>query len=150
MRTGSFAVVLGLVAFIARGADGAIDPADAAEPQPFEVLTSRPSPRAGSHFIGVAVATLEEGARLYRSVTPWCTAGRIRVGSSMELSLPVRISRLPRNPQAGGSVRSVTTCSWHVPRSARGKGLAAQAVIDLVNTDGSSGRSSQTVEWVVR
>jgi hypothetical protein len=144
------AVTVGLTALGASGPWNGVVDADAAEPRAVQVLAARTAPRAGQTFLGVAVATLEEGARLYRSVTPVCTRGRIRVGPNRTLSVPVDIARLPHNPQEGGSVRSVTTCTWHVPPVVRGRTLAASVVVRIVNLDGTTARSGQTVEWSVR
>lgn len=143
------AVAVGLTALGASGTEGAVAD-DSAEPRAVQVLTARTAPRAGQPFPGVAVATLEEGARLYRSVTPVCTRGRTRVGANRTLSVPVGMARLPRNPQEGGSIRSLTTCTWDVPRGVRGRTLAASVVVRIVNLDGTTAQSGQTVEWNVR
>jgi hypothetical protein len=145
------AVALGVATLGVPGSAGAVGDAAAAEPHAVQVLSARTSPRAGRAFLGVAVATLEEGARLYRSVTPTCTRGRIRVGPNRTLGVPVAIARLPRSPDEGGRVRAVTTCMWRLPRGVRGRTLSASVVVRYVNLDGTSGgESGQTVEWEVR
>jgi hypothetical protein len=129
---------------------GSAGAAQVAEPAAFQVLTSAASPRVGRSFVGVAIATLEEGARLYRAVESGCKAGRIRVRSGKTLLVPVVLGRLPRNPQEGGGVRAVVTCSWRVPDEVRGRSLVSYVVTRLVNPDGTSSQESQTVEWVIR
>jgi hypothetical protein len=130
----------------ARGSAGAA----AAEPPAVQVLTTGMSPREGRAFLGVAIATLEDGARLSRSVTPTCTRGRVRVGSSRAVRVPVDVSRIPRSPREGGSIRSVTTCAWRLPRRVRGGLLTASVVVRYVNLDGTTAQTGQTVEWRVR
>ena len=142
------AVVLGALGIA--GSWGVVADAGAAEPRALQVLIARASPRAGQPFLGVAVATLEEGVRLYRSVSPVCTPGRIRVGRNRTLSVPVAITGLPRNPDEGGSIRSVTTCTWRVPGGVASRTLTASVVVRIVNLDGTPARSGQTVEWKVR
>lgn len=144
------AVGLGLLALGVAGSERAVDEADAAGPPAVQVLTAQTRPRAGGHFLGVAVATLEEGARLSRMVTPTCTRGRIRIGPDRTIAVPVAVDRLPRNPDVGGSVRMVTTCTWQVPRGVRKRTLTASVVVVYVNLDGSTGQSGETVEWEVR
>lgn len=146
---GLFAVAL----LVVRGAAGTVEAAraaTAAEPRALQVLAASSRPRAGRDFAGVAVVTLEEGARLYKVVRSWCTSARIRMGPSRTVSVPVRIARLVRDPDEGGPAREVTTCTWQVPAGVRGKRMVANVIDRLVAMDGTGSLGSQTVEWVVR
>lgn len=143
-------VALGLVALGVAGSEEGVKEADAAGPPAVQVLSAQTRPRAGRPFLGVAVATLEAGARLSRLVTPTCTSGRIRSGPGQTVAVPVAVDRLPRNPDVGGSVRSVTTCTWQVPRGVRHRTLSASVVVSYVELDGSTGRTGEAVEWEVR
>ena len=143
-------VGLGLVALGVAGSEEAVSEADAAGPPAVQVLTAQTRPRAGRPFLGVAVATLDAGAHPSRRVTPTCTSGRIRVGPHRTVAVPVAVDRLPRNPDVGGSVRSITVCTWQVPRGARQRTLPASVVVAYVHLDGSTGQTGETVEWEVR
>jgi hypothetical protein len=119
-------------------------------PNPTEVLPTRSSPRSGSAFPGVVIATLEDGARLYRAVHVTCGPGSVRRPGARPLQLRPRTLRFPRRPDAGGAVRLVTQCTWDIPPASAGRKLEVRVLDTYVNQDGTSSRGSETLEWVIR
>ena len=137
------------VALASAVAGGLASSAPASEPASVQILDSVAPPHAGRRFTGVAVAVLEEGARLYRAVSPTCPRGEIRPPRGRR-RVPVDVLRVRRDADGGGSVRSITICTWRIPRGVRGKTFRATVVIARVGRDGTTSREGHAFEWIVR
>jgi hypothetical protein len=125
--------------------------ATGAEPHAYQVLTEATVPRAGSAFTGAALTVFhqERLANGYRSVTLGCTRGTAKL-SGRTVGVPVRVVTIRWDPDQGGSVESVSTCTWSLPRGLAGKRLTAGYTVTAVNADGTKGMESERLAWTVR
>jgi hypothetical protein len=125
--------------------------ATAANPQAYQTFTSAKPPRSGSVFTGAALTVFGEGRRAngFRSVAFTCTRGSVRV-KGRSIRVPVRVVRLSRDPDLGGQVESVSTCTWSIPRSLAGKRLTAGYAIRVVNADGTTAEDGAQLGWTIR
>jgi hypothetical protein len=125
--------------------------ATGAEPRAYQVLTEATVPRAGSPFTGAALTVFhqERLANGFRSVTLACTPGTTRL-SGRTVSVPVRVVTLRWDPDQGGPVESVSTCTWSLPRGLAGKRLTAGYAVTAVNADGTKGVEGGRLAWTIR
>jgi hypothetical protein len=125
--------------------------ASGAEPHAYQVLTEAKAPRAGSPFTGAALTVFhqERQANGYRAVTLGCTRGTARL-SGRTVRVPVRVVTMRWDPDQGGPVESVSTCTWSLPRGLAGKRLTAGYTVTTVNADGTKTVEGGTLAWTIR
>jgi hypothetical protein len=125
--------------------------ATGAEPRAYQVLTETKAPRAGSPFTGAALTVFhqERQANGYRSVTLGCTRGTARL-SGRTVRVPVRVVTIRSEPDGGGPVESVSTCTWSLPRGLAGKRLTAGYTVTTVNADGTNALEGGRLTWTIR
>ena len=125
--------------------------ATGAEPRAYQVLTEAKAPRAGTPFTGTALTVFhqERQANGFRSVTLACTRGTARL-SGRTIGVPARIVTLRWDPDQGGPVESVSTCTWSLPRGLAGKRLTAGYGVTTVNADGTKGVEGGRLAWTIR
>jgi hypothetical protein len=125
--------------------------ATGAEPRAYQLLTEATAPRAGSPFTGAALTVFhqERQANGYRSVTLGCTRGTARL-SGRTVRVPVRVITLRWDPDQGGPVESVSTCSWSLPRNLAGRRLTAGYTVTTVNADGTKAVEGGRLSWTLR
>jgi hypothetical protein len=125
--------------------------ATGAEPRAYQVLTEAKAPRAGSAFTGAALTVFhqERQANGYRSVTLGCTRGTARL-SGRTVRVPVRVITIRWDPDRGGPVESVSTCTWSLPRGLAGMRLTAGYTVATVNADGTTAVEGERLGWTIR
>jgi hypothetical protein len=125
--------------------------AAAANPQAYQTFTSAKAPRSGAGFTGAALTVLVGGrqANGYRSVALVCTPGTVNL-KGRTVRIPVRVARLPWDPDVGGQVESVSVCTWSIPGGLRGKRLTAGYAIRVVNSDGTTAEEGGALAWTIR
>ena len=128
-----------------------VEAATGAEPRAYQVLTEAKAPRAGSAFTGAALTVFhqERQANGYRSVTLGCTRGTVKV-SGRTIRVPVRLVTMRWDPDRGGPVESVSTCTWSLPRGLAGKRLTAGYTVATVNADGTKAVEGEQLAWTIR
>jgi hypothetical protein len=122
-----------------------------AEPRAYQLLTEAKAPRGGSLFTGAALTVFhqERLANGYHSVTLGCTRGVARL-SGRTVRVPVRVVTLRWDPDQGGPVESVSTCTWSLPRGLAGKRLTAGFTVATVGADGTTAVEGGRLAWTIR